>query len=303
MQNTAHVLMIRPAHFNFNAETAVNNRFQKASSDSSISEKAVLEFDRFVKVLRDHQVDVTVIQDSHMPYTPDSIFPNNWISFHSDGTICLYPMFAENRRMERNPTVLAVLNEKFESDNTIDYTGQEERNLFLEGTGSMVLDRSNHLAYACLSIRTHENLLQQFCDEMGYQPVVFNAVDDSGAPIYHTNVMMCVADRYVVICLESITDEMELQYVQEQILATGKSIIPITMEQMNHFAGNMLQVKNTLGEKLLLMSTQAYLSLDKDQIETLNSYNAIVHADIRTIESNGGGSARCMIAEVFLPLK
>jgi hypothetical protein len=303
MQNTAHVLMIRPAHFSFNAETAVNNRFQKASSDSSISEKAVLEFDQFVKVLRDHQVDITVIQDSNLPYTPDSIFPNNWISFHSDGTICLYPMFAENRRMERNPKVLAVLGEKFESDNTIDYTGQEERNLFLEGTGSMVLDRSNHLAYACLSVRTHENVLQQFCDEMGYQPVVFNAVDDSGAAIYHTNVMMCVADRYVVICLESIADEMEHQYVQEQILATGKSIIPISMEQMNHFAGNMLQVKNILGEKLLIMSSQAYQSLDKEQIETLNSYNTIVHSDIRTIESNGGGSARCMIAEVFLPLK
>ncbi len=303
MQTTAHLLMIRPAHFNFNAETAENNHFQIKSTDPNIPEKALAEFDRLVQLLRDYQVDVTVVQDSLHPYTPDSIFPNNWISFHSDGTICLYPMYAENRRQERKPAVFAAINEKFEIGNTIDYSGQEERNIFLEGTGSMVLDRSHHLAYACLSERTNENVLQQFCDEMGYQPVVFSAIDNDGEPIYHTNVMMCVADRFVLICLDAIPNEIEKQWVQEQILATEKSIIPISMEQMNHFAGNMLQINNRMGEKLLVMSSQAFHSLDEEQIQTLENFNTIIHADIKTIESNGGGSARCMIAEMFLPLK
>ncbi len=303
MQTTSHILMIRPVHFNFNSETAVNNSFQNYSNDERISEKALAEFDLFVNLLLDHDIDITVIQDTISPYTPDSIFPNNWISFHAEGIICLYPMFAKNRRLERKESVLAQLSSKFEIGNRLDFTGQEDRGRFLEGTGSMVLDRDNQLAYACLSVRTDENVLQQFCDEMGFQPIIFSAFDADGFPIYHTNVMMCVADQYVVICLDSISDLEERTFMMEQILTTDKKIIPITIHQMNHFAGNMLQVENSNSKKYLVMSTQAFESLTEDQIELITSFNEIIHSDIKTIETNGGGSTRCMMAEVFLPLK
>lgn len=302
MQNTSYIMMIRPAKFGFNAETAVNNHFQQSSLDSQVAEKALAEFDQFVTLLRANGINITVVQDSPLPYTPDSIFPNNWISFHSDGTIVLYPMFAKNRRLERKPAVLEQVSQKFLIQQTIDFTQQEERGLYLEGTGSMVLDRDHHLAYACLSERTHENLLEQFCTELGYESVVFSALDMQGAPIYHTNVMMCVADRYVVICLDSIATDLEREMLQTQIQATGKTIIPISLEQMNHFAGNMLQVKNQENEKFLIMSSQAFHSLNEEQVLQLETFNQILHAPIPTIESNGGGSARCMMAEVFLPL-
>lgn len=303
MQTTSQILMIRPNHFDFNMETAVNNSFQINSRDQSVPQKAIQEFDRFVTVLENHAIDVTVVQDTAEHYTPDSIFPNNWISFHSDGTICLYPMFAENRRRERKPSVLNIIASKFDLLNTVDFTEQEERERYLEGTGSMVLDRENKIAYACLSVRTDENVLQQFCDEMGYTPIVFEAVDANGFPIYHTNVMMCVADRYVVVCLNSILNESEKENLEAAILATCKIIIPISLDQMNHFAGNMLQVENRMGAKYLVMSTQAFQSLTNEQIIQITSFNEIIHSDIRTIETNGGGSARCMMAEVFLPLK
>jgi hypothetical protein len=303
MQTTSHILMIRPNRFDFNKETAVNNSFQIHSGDSSVPEKALQEFDQFVNELRLNQIDVTVVQDTAEPYTPDSIFPNNWISFHSDGSICLYPMFAENRRNERKPTVLFQLSSKFEITNTVDFTEQEKRGRFLEGTGSMVLDREHKIAYACISVRTDENVLQQFCDEMGYTPIVFEAFDTEGYPIYHTNVMMCVADKYAVICLDSIQNEVEKENLAQSLSGSGKMIIPISTDQMNQFAGNMLQVENALGTKYLVMSTQAYKSLTADQIHQMNQFNSIIHSDISTIEKNGGGSARCMIAEVFLPVK
>lgn len=303
MQTTSHILMIRPSHFEYNAETAVNNSFQINSGDQTVPQKALQEFDLFVDVLGNYGIDVTVVQDTAVPYTPDSIFPNNWISFHSDGTICLYPMFAENRRKERKLTVLNTIAAKFELSSTVDFTEQEERERYLEGTGSMVLDRENKVAYACISVRTDENVLQQFCDEMGYTPIVFEALDIEGFPIYHTNVMMCVADRYVVVCLDSISNEIEKQELVAALLATNKVIIPISLDQMNHFAGNMLQVENSMGTKYLVMSSQAFHSLSIDQTNKLISFNEIIHSDISTIESNGGGSARCMMAEVFLPLK
>jgi len=303
MQTTSHILMIRPNHFDFNLETAVNNSFQINSGDKSVPEKALIEFDQFVKTLTEHGVDITIVQDTADPYTPDSIFPNNWISFHSDGTICLYPMFAENRRKERKPSVLKQIDAKFELTNTIDFTDHELRDQYLEGTGSMVLDRVQKIAYACLSIRTDENLLQQFCEEMGYTPIAFEAVNAEGIPIYHTNVMMCVADQYVVICLDSIPNEMEKKKLIQIINKTGKIIIPITIDQMNHFAGNMLQVENNIGKKYLVMSSQAYQSLTVEQVNKIQLYNEIIHSDISTIETNGGGSARCMMAEVFLPVK
>lgn len=301
MQTTSHILMIRPVNFTFNAETAVNNAFQSAASDASTQGKALLEFEGFVKTLRDNGVDVTVIDDTPEPYTPDSIFPNNWVSFHDEGIVVLYPMFAANRRLERKPEVLRRVEERFRVDATVDLSGYERESLFLEGTGSMVLDRDKRIAYACLSPRTDRQVLEDFCIRMDYQPEVFVAVDGANNPIYHTNVMMCVADRYVVICLDSIPESFQREHVEETILGSGKVIVPITLEQMNHFAGNMLQVQNKEGQPLLVMSSQAYESLRTEQVRELEKYNRIVHAPLTTIETNGGGSARCMMAEIHLP--
>ena len=303
MQTTSHILMIRPVNFGFNAETAVNNAFQVAGNDDAAQEKAAGEFDRFVKTLRHNGVQVTVVNDTPQPHTPDSIFPNNWISFHTDGTVILYAMFAVNRRQERKPHVLQQLSDRFTVKHTIDLTRYEQEQRFLEGTGSMVLDRDHRIAYACLSPRTSREVLEAFCNKMNYRPVAFTATDSKGRAIYHTNVMMCVADRYVVICLDSIAAKEEREKVIAAIKETGKDIVPITIEQMNRFAGNMLQVHNQQGEKLLVMSSQAYTALTPEQVRQLESYNRIVHAPLDTIETNGGGSARCMMAEVFLPAK
>jgi hypothetical protein len=300
MQTTSHLLMIRPVNFSFNAETAVNNAFQVAGADDDAQRKALTEFEYFVQLLRDNGVDVTVIDDTPQPYTPDSIFPNNWVSFHEAGTICLYPMYAVNRRLERKPGVLKTLGEKFRIDVTLDFSNYEDEALFLEGTGSMVLDRDKRIAYACLSPRTHCKVLLDFCEEMEYTPEIFTAADSTDQPIYHTNVMMCVADRYVVVCLDSVKDEKERAHLSATILGSAKTIIPITLNQMNHFAGNMLQVHNNKGEKLLVMSSQAYDSLTPAQVQTLESFNRILHAPLTTIETNGGGSARCMLAEIHL---
>jgi len=303
MQTTSHLLMIRPVNFSFNTETAVNNAFQLAGATDHAQEKALKEFDDFVAVLTQNGVDVTVVNDTPDPYTPDSIFPNNWVSFHDDGTIILYPMFAANRRLERKPNVIQTISSKFNIANTIDLSHYENEDIFLEGTGSMVLDRDKKIAYACLSPRTDYEVLSEFCDDMGFTEEVFDAMDKNNQPIYHTNVMMCVADRYVVICLDSIPAAHEKEHVSATIKDSGKEIITITLDQMEHFAGNMLQVNNDKGEKLLVMSSQAYQSLAPEQIKKLESFNKIIHSDLTTIETNGGGSARCMMAEVHLPVK
>lgn len=295
--------MIKPVRFDFNAETAVNNSFQTNVKDTQAQEKAAAEFTRFISVLREKGIDVTVVEDTPNPHTPDSIFPNNWISFHTDGTVCLYPMYAKNRRLERKPTVLKAIEEKFNIQKTIDFTHYEQDDIFLEGTGSMVLDRENKIAYACLSPRTHEKVLSDFCTQLGYSPVIFWALDAGNQPIYHTNVMMCVADTFVVICLDAIKNETERASVIASITATKKTIIEISLDQMNHFAGNMLQVHNKDNEPFLVMSSQAYQSLYADQIDMIQQFNPIIHSDITTIETNGGGSARCMMAEIFLPVK
>lgn len=292
--------MIRPVNFGFNTETAVNNAFQVAGQDAQAQQKAQEEFDGFVQTLHNNGVDVTVVNDTPEPHTPDSIFPNNWISFHADGTVCLYPMFAVNRRQERKPHVVEKLRERFIIERTYDLTTQETQNRFLEGTGSMVLDRDLKLAYACLSPRTHKTVLDEWCRNLDYQPIVFDAVDANGRPIYHTNVVMCVADRYVVICLEALPNTQEREMVTNTINQSGKELISITLEQMNRFAGNMLQVASIPGETLLVMSTQAYQALQPEQVNRLRSYNRIIHAPLYTIETNGGGSARCMMAEIFL---
>jgi hypothetical protein len=300
MQTTSKVLMIRPLHFVYNAETAVNNSFQIKGDQENLSEKAVQEFDGFVTLLRGKGIDVTVVEDSPDPHTPDAIFPNNWISFHSSGVYCLYPMFAPNRRMERKAEVISIIRKKFHYQQLVDFTNYESENLFLEGTGSMVLDREKKLAYACLSPRTSIVVLQDFCRKLNYKAVAFHAASENGLAIYHTNVMMCVADRFVVICLDSITDASEKKYVEEIILQSGKDIIPISYSQMNLFAGNMLQLENDQKEKILVMSSAAWNALLPAQIERLEKYNSILHSSLQQIETNGGGSARCMIAEIHL---
>lgn len=299
MQNTSSVLMIRPVQFTYNAETAVNNSFQVAGNTASAQEKALYEFDSLVKKLRENNIDVTVVNDTPEPHTPDSIFPNNWISFHENGTIVLYPMFADNRRAERKQHVLEAISKKFTLSNTIDLTHYEAQNVFLEGTGSMVLDRDNKIAYACISPRTNIKVLKDFCNKMNYKPCTFTATDDKGGEIYHTNVMMCVADKYVVICLECIKNETERKQVTDTIIKSSKKIIEISLEQMNRFAGNMLQLINKKGIKVLVMSAQAFLSLNKNQLKEVKRFNKIIYSELNSIEINGGGSARCMIAEVF----
>ncbi len=301
MQATSHILMIRPVNFGYNTETAINNAFQVKSAATNVQHHASQEFDSLVALLRQNDIDVLVVEDTPDPYTPDSIFPNNWISFHADGSIILYPMFAVNRRAERKAHVLDAIRRKFRVSTTIDFTSFEKENSFLEGTGSMVLDRENEIAYACISPRTDERLLEKFSKKTGYKIVSFAAWDENKAAIYHTNVMMCVADKYVVICLSSISNPNHLEIVLSTIKKTGKEIIPITLEQMNHFAGNMLQVKNKERKPFLVMSTQAYTALTNEQKQTLSLYNPLLHSSLETIETNGGGSARCMMAEVFLP--
>lgn len=302
MQTTSHILMIRPVRFSYNAETAVNNAFQVENKEENVQQKALKEFDDFVVLLKKNDVDVMVIEDTPEPHTPDSIFPNNWLSFHHDGTMLLYPMYAANRRAERKDHITDAIAKKFTVKNKIDLTPYEKENLFLEGTGSMVLDRDNHIAYACLSPRTSKEVLTEFCSKLNYEAVLFTAKDVKGRAIYHTNVMMCVADKYIAICLDSITDNNEKEMVITVIQKTGKEIIDITPEQMSHFAGNMLQIENKQGEKLLVMSSQAYSSLSNEQKNKLQFFNRIIHSPLNTIETNGGGSARCMMAEIHLPV-
>jgi hypothetical protein len=301
-QSTSHILMIRPVNFGFNEETAASNAFQNPNAEKNgVQEKALKEFDGIVAALRDKGVDVTVVNDTSQPYTPDSIFPNNWVSFHSDGGVFLYPMQAENRRLERREDIITDLEEKFKVAHVIDLSRFEHEHRFLEGTGSMVLDRDNKIAYACLSPRTDKDVLNYFCEQSGYQPISFEAVDNKGKAIYHTNVLMCVGSRFTVICLDSIPNPHERITITELFKSSHKEIIEITFEQMNQFAGNMLEVKNKNGDTLIVMSQNAYNALSEVQVSALQKYGKLVYADINTIETNGGGSARCMMAEVHLP--
>ena len=301
MQTTNSLLMIRPVDFRFNEQTASNNRFQQDSDEINVQQKALKEFDGFVLELRNNGIDVTVINDTLQPETPDSIFPNNWISLHEDGTVVLYPMFSENRRLERRQDILEELSNKFVVSRVIDLSDYENKNHFLEGTGSLVLDRKAKIAYACRSLRTSEDVIEDFCTQTGYNFVLFNALDGTGFPIYHTNVMMCIAEEFAVICLDAIPDLIQRDMVADSLRNNGKTVMDITIDQMNQFAGNMLQVKNDRNESLLVMSDQAYHALSKEQIDLLETYNKIVTAPISTIEKHGGGSARCMLAEIHLP--
>jgi hypothetical protein len=302
-QSTSNILMIRPVSFGYNEQTAESNAFQTRDADQQqVQADALAEFDGFVNILKDNGVNVTVIEDTLEPHTPDSIFPNNWVSFHTDGNVFLYPMQAGNRRLERREDIINQLEDNFKVKHVIDLSRFEHEGKFLEGTGSMVLDRENKIVYACLSPRTDEEVLNIFCEQSGYRPVIFEAKDEQGLAIYHTNVLMCIGSKFAVVCLDSISDHVERQLVILSIINNDKELIDITYDQMNHFAGNMLEVKNKDGETLIIMSQSAYNSLTDSQKTTLTKYGKLIYADLRTIENNGGGSARCMMAEVHLPL-
>ncbi|KFC23987.1 citrulline utilization hydrolase CtlX [Chryseobacterium sp. FH1] len=305
MQTTNTVLMIEPIAFGFNEQTAVNNYFQ-VQQEGNVQEKALQEFHSFVEKLRAKSINVITIKDTIEPKTPDSIFPNNWVSFHADGKIVLYPMFAENRRLERREDIINQIKEQFDVTEIIDYSKIENEDKYLEGTGSMIFDHDNKIAYGSVSLRLDEKLFRKFCADFGFTPVVFHSYQTAGEerlPIYHTNVMMCVADKFVVICLDCIDDETERQNVIDSIKNSGKELIEISEDQMQNFAGNMLQVQNENREKFLIMSQSAYKSLKPEQVSAIEKYSEIIYSDLETIETNGGGSARCMLAEVFLPKK
>lgn len=300
--------MIRPVAFRMNEQTAVNNYYQKVLDNltpATVNAKAQQEFDAFVEKLRAVGVHVTVVDDTVDPDTPDSIFPNNWISFHESGEVVLYPMFAENRRLERREDILDILEEQgFEINDIWDYTSAEEDDLFLEGTGNLLLDRTNEIAYCALSPRADEGLVIEFCEDFEMNPVIFEAfqtVDGERKNIYHTNVMMCLGDTFAVICADTIDDKQERKIVLNHLKESGKEVVLLTEDQVNNFAGNMLQVLGANDEKYLVMSTQAYNSLTDGQIKTLEKHAKILHSSLDTIEACGGGSARCMMAEVFLP--
>ena len=306
-QYSSHLLMVRPSSFRKNEETAVNNYFQaEAGLDSKVVlQQAQSNFDAMVQQLRQARINVTVFNEPEGSDTPDALFPNNWISMHHDRRVALYPMFAENRRRERREEVLDLLEEQgFEIEEVIDYSSAEEEGLYLEGTGSMILDHENRMAYCALSERADEDLFIEFCEDFEYTPFTFSAfqtVAEKRLKIYHTNVMMCVADRYVVVCLECIDDESERKQLKKHLKESGKTLIPISEAQMHQFAGNMLQVGDQDQNPVLIMSDSAYKSLTAGQIKTLESFNPIVHPQLGVIETCGGGSARCMIAEIFLP--
>ncbi len=306
MQTTDTVLMIEPAAFGFNAETAQNNYFQINSENAETQTKALQEFNNFVEKLRSKGINVITMKDTLEPHTPDSIFPNNWISMHQDGTVVLYPMCAVNRRWERRNDILEILKRNFSVKEIIDFSAPENDGKFLEGTGSMIFDHDNKLAYGSVSLRLDEQLFREFCEKFGFTPVVFHSyqtANNERLPIYHTNVMMCVADQFVVICLDCIDDETERVNVVNAIVNSRKEIIEISESQMQRFAGNMLQLQNPEGKKFLVMSLSAYQSLTPEQISNIEKYSEIIYSDLETIETNGGGSARCMLAEVFLEKK
>ena len=299
--------MVRPANFGFNEETAASNAFQSRDGrlhPEDIRKNAIREFDAFVEQLRAAGVHVVVVADSVKPVKPDAVFPNNWATFHQEGFVVTYPMFAPVRRRERRRQVIdTVLREGFHSERRINLEFNEKINRFLEGTGSIIFDHRHRLAYACLSPRTDAGLLDELCRLLEYEKVVFHAVDAKGQDIYHTNVMMALGETFVVICLDTVRDPMERKLLEQKFRETKKETVEITLDQMNAFAGNMLQVRNDRDETLLVMSEQAFRSLKPAQITTLERHTRLLHSPIDTIETYGGGSARCMIAEIFLPEK
>jgi len=305
-QSTDSILMIRPASFRMNEETAVNNYFQQKDDHvATANELAQKEFDAFVAELRKNGIQVIVVEDDKKLDTPDALFPNNWVSFHENAVVGLYPMFAENRRRERREEVIEQIEKKgFQVNNFIDYTDAENDDVFLEGTGSLVLDRINKKAYCAISDRASEDLLMEFCEDFEYFPIMFHANQThqkKRLPIYHTNVMMCIGTEVAIIASSTIDDQKERKMVLENLKNDGKIIIEINEDQMHHFAGNMLEVRNNSNDKIMVMSDQAKSALSDLQLDQLQKHTTIVSANLSIIEKYGGGSARCMMAEIFLP--
>ncbi len=302
MQTTSKVLMVRPVRFGFNEQTAENNSFQKRGYELSAQEMALAEFDKFVSLLESNGVEVIVAEDTPEPHTPDSIFPNNWFSTHATGELILYPMCAPNRRLERKEGVLKMIKEVGERGKMkkiIDLTHFEKENLYLEGTGSLIFDRKNKLVFACRSPRCDIAVLEELCEKLDYEFLDFGAFDRDGMPVYHTNVMMCVGEKFVVVCLDSIKNIDERTELISFIEDCDKELIEISIDQMEQFAGNMLQLKSKEGDPLLIMSATAKRALSSEQLERLSSYCKILAPELESIEINGGGSARCMLAEIF----
>ena len=306
-QITNNIMMIEPVSFNYNTETAINNYYQinnTALSKEEIQQKALKEFKEFVSLLRSKNINVIVFKDTENPKTPDSIFPNNWVSFHIDGEIVLYPMYAKNRRLERRNDIIQKLRDDFIVKKINDFSYYESQELYLEGTGSMILDRVNKICYAAISDRTNKNIVNDFCNQLNFKPILFTSNQDvrgKRLAIYHTNVMMCITTNFAIVCLDSIDCNEEKDRVIDILNETKKEIISISEEQTNKFAGNMLEVEGD--KKYLVMSKSAYSCLTENQIKKINKYCEILYSDLSTIEDYGGGSARCMMAEIFLPLK
>lgn len=305
-QSPASILMIRPSNFGFNPLTAQSNVFQRSDlsiSSEEISSEALKEFDNFINILQKSNVHTIIFDDQEGSILPDSVFPNNWISFHHNGTVVLYPMLAENRRLERRQDILLELQNKhsFNIESILDFSSHELHGRFLEGTGSVVFDYRNKLAYANISPRTDVFVLNKLCDDLGYENKLFNAKDATGHDIYHTNVMMCITGSYVIVCLRAIQDEYMRIKLLHSFEKTGHEIIEIDFRQLECFAGNMIEVQNQQGESVLIMSESAYTSLSRDQLNRLSRHSEILYAPIPVIEKYGGGSARCMIAGIFLP--
>lgn len=305
MQSTNHIMLVKPAHFTFNAETAGSNAFQNKlnENEEQIRQRVLNEFDNFATTLRSKGVDVTVVDDTPVPQKPDAVFPNNWASFHENGTVILYPMYAPNRRLERRADIIDLIRKKFIVHHIVDLSVHEQENKFLEGTGSIVFDHQHKIAYACLSPRTDKDLFVETCRQLNYKPVYFIAEDAHGKQIYHTNVMMCIAEKFAVICLASISDKKEREEVIASLTSTGHEIVDITFEQMNQFAGNMLELQGSNNKQLLAMSKSSFDALTSSQKKQIEHYCEMIPLAIQTIETIGGGSARCMIAEVFLKQK
>jgi hypothetical protein len=297
-QQPLNLLMVRPASFGFNPETASSNRFQ--SPDDRSFDLVLNEFDRMVDLLQSHEISLEVFQDTKDPSKPDAVFPNNWISFHEDGSLVLYPMMALNRRTERRADIVTAVRAKFDVKQIVDLTTEEQGGMFLEGTGSLVLDHVNRIAYACRSARTADSVVNKFCSTLKYRPVIFDAVDSGGHPIYHTNVMMSVGEKFAVLCLDAIRDDAQQEQVLDSFARTGHKIIAISHEQMNSFAGNIIEVKTESREPVVLLSQTAFNALIPGQVNAISSFADILPIAIPTIEKIGGGSVRCMVAGIHL---
>ena len=305
MQLTDTILMIRPAAFQYNPETAANNFFQNRTTlaQHELQGAVLREFDAMVEALRSKGIQVIVVEDTPVPPKPDAIFPNNWFSTNSLGALNVYPMFARSRREEKRDDILQQLYKDYEVSSFYDWSEFEADNMFLEGTGSMVVDHPNRIVYACLSPRTNGVLLEKVASLNGYKAMAFTAVDGASQPVYHTNVIMAIGEGFAVLCAESIADEMERIAVVQLLESTGHRVITITQAQVAAFAGNVLQVKNKEGERFIVMSRTAYDALDMEQKKELSAYGALLPVDVSTIEKVEGGSARCMMAEIFLERK